>query len=234
MVLEGRVTVNGKVIDTLGFKADPLKDHIKVDGKRLVRFEPNVTLLLNKPRGYVSTVRDPEDRPTIMDLLKGVKRKVYPVGRLDIDAEGLLLLTNDGDLAYLLSHPRYAVPRTYLAKVSGVPEERDLNRLKRGVNLEDGKAKAVSVSILRLSEKNSWIRIVVTEGRNHLVKRMLFAMGHSVLKLKRIEFGPLRLGTLSPGQFRYLTPEELNRLKKYVEELRRRSGHRGEPFDSPA
>jgi pseudouridine synthase len=234
MVLEGRVTVNGKVIDTLGFKADPLKDHIKVDGKRLVRFEPNVTLLLNKPRGYVSTVRDPEDRPTIMDLLKGVKRKVYPVGRLDIDTEGLLLLTNDGDLAYLLSHPRYSVPRTYLAKVSGVPEERDLNRLKRGVNLEDGKAKAVSVSILRLSEKNSWIRIVVTEGRNHLVKRMLFAMGHSVLKLKRIEFGPLRLGTLSPGQFRYLTPEELSRLKKYVEELRKRSGHRGEPFDSPA
>jgi len=106
MLLEGRVTVNGKVIDTLGFKADPLKDHIKVDGKRLVRFEPNVTLLLNKPRGYVSTVRDPEDRPTVMNFLKGVKRRIYPVGRLDIDAEGLLLLTNDGDLAYLLSHPR--------------------------------------------------------------------------------------------------------------------------------
>ena len=234
MVLEGRVTVNGRVIDTLGFKADPLKDHIKVDGKRLVRFEPNVTLLLNKPRGYVSTVRDPEDRPTVMNLLKGVKQRIYPVGRLDIDAEGLLLLTNDGDLAYLLSHPRYSVPRTYLAKVSGVPEERDLNRLKRGVSLEDGKAKATSVSILRLSEKNSWIRIMVTEGRNHLVKRMLFAIGHSVLKLKRIEFGPLRLGTLSPGQFRYLTPEELNRLKKYVDELGRRSGHRGEPFDSSA
>jgi pseudouridine synthase len=142
--------------------------------------------------------------------------------------------TNDGDLAYLLSHPRYSVPRIYLAKVSGVPEERDLNRLKRGVSLEDGKARAASVSILRLSEKNSWVRIVVTEGRNHLVKRMLFAIGHSVLKLKRIEFGPLRLGTLSPGQFRYLTPEELNRLKKYVDELGRRSGHRGEPFDSPA
>ena len=234
IVLEGRVTVNGKVIDTLGFKADPLKDHIKVDGKRLVRFEPNVTLLLNKPRGYVSTVRDPEDRRTVMDLLKGVKWRIYPVGRLDIDAEGLLLLTNDGDLAYLLSHPRHAVPRTYLAKVSGVPEERDLSRLKRGVNLEDGKARATSVTVLRLSEKNSWIRIVVTEGRNHLVKRMLFAVGHSVLKLKRIEFGPLRLGTLSPGQFRYLTPEELSRLKKYVQELKRRSGHRGEPFDSSA
>jgi len=234
MVLEGRVTVNGKVIDTLGFKADPLKDHIKVNGKRLVRFEPNVTLLLNKPRGYVSTVRDPEDRPTVMDFLKGVKQRIYPVGRLDVDAEGLLLLTNDGDLAYLLSHPRYSVPRTYLAKVSGVPDERDLNRLKRGVSLEDGKAKAVSVSILRLSEKNSWIRIVVTEGRNHLVKRMLFAIGHSVLKLKRIEFGLLRLGTLSPGQFRHITSEELSRLKKYAEDLRRRSGHRSEPFDSPA
>jgi len=234
MVLEGRVTVNGKVIDTLGFKADPLKDHIKVNGKRLVRFEPNVTLLLNKPRGYLSTVRDPEERPTVMHFLKGVKQRIYPVGRLDIDAEGLLLLTNDGDLAYLLSHPRYSVPRTYLAKVSGVPEERDLNRLKRGVSLEDGKAKATSVSILRLSEKNSWIRIMVTEGRNHLVKRMLFAIGHSVLKLKRIEFGPLRLGTLSPGQFRYVTSEELSRLKKYAEDLRRKSGHRSEPFDSPA
>jgi len=234
MILEGRVTVNGKVIDTLGFKADPLKDHIKVNGKRLVRFEPNVTLLLNKPRGYLSTVRDPEERPTVMHFLKGVKQRIYPVGRLDIDAEGLLLLTNDGDLAYLLSHPRYSVPRTYLAKVSGVPEERDLNRLKRGVSLEDGKAKATSVSILRLSEKNSWIRIMVTEGRNHLVKRMLFAIGHSVLKLKRIEFGPLRLGTLSPGQFRYVTSEELSRLKKYAEDLRRKSGHRSEPFDSPA
>ena len=234
MVLEGRVTVNGKVIDTLGFKADPLKDHIKVNGKRLVRFEPNVTLLLNKPRGYLSTARDPEERPTVMHFLKGVKQRIYPVGRLDIDAEGLLLLTNDGDLAYLLSHPRYSVPRTYLAKVSGVPEERDLNRLKRGVSLEDGKAKATSVSILRLSEKNSWIRIMVTEGRNHLVKRMLFAIGHSFLKLKRIEFGPLRLGTLSPGQFRYVTSEELSRLKKYAEDLRRKSGHRSEPFDSPA
>ena len=234
MILEGRVTVNGKVIDTLGFKADPLKDHIKVNGKRLVRFEPNVTLLLNKPRGYLSTVRDPEERPTVMHFLKGVKQRIYPVGRLDIDAEGLLLLTNDGDLAYLLSHPRYSVPRTYLAKVSGVPEERDLNRLKRGVSLEDGKAKATSVSILRLSEKNSWIRIMVTEGRNHLVKRMLFAIGHSVLKLKRIEFGPLRLGTLSPGQFRYVTSDELSRLKKYAEDLRRKSGHRSEPFDSPA
>lgn len=234
MILEGRVTVNGKVIDTLGFKADPLKDHVKVDGKRLIRFEPNVTLLLNKPRGYVSTVRDPEDRPTVMDFLKGVKQRIYPVGRLDIDAEGLLLLTNDGDLAYLLSHPRYSVPRTYLAKVSGVPEEKDLNRLKRGVSLEDGKAKATSVSILRLSEKNSWIRIVVTEGRNHLVKRMLFAIGHSVLKLKRIEFGPLRLGTLSPGHFRYVTSEELSRLKKYAEDLRKRSRYKGEPLDSPA
>lgn len=234
MILEGRVTVNGRVVDTLGFKADPLKDHIKVNGKRLLRFEPNVTLLLNKPRGYVSTVRDPEDRPTVMDFLKGVKQRIFPVGRLDIDAEGLLLLTNDGDLAYILSHPRYSVPRIYLAKVSGVPEEKDLSRLKRGVSLEDGRAKATSVSILRLSEKNSWIRIVVTEGRNHLVKRMLFAIGHSVLKLKRIEFGPLRLGTLSPGHFRYITSEELSRLKKYAEELRRRSGHRDGSFDSSA
>src|SRR5512136_2150760 len=113
MVIEGRVMVNGKIIYTLGFKADPLKDHIKVDGKRLPRFEPKVVLLLNKPRGYLSTVDDPQGRPTVMDLLKKVKGRIYPVGRLDFDAEGVMILTNDGDLAHRLTHPRFSIPRTY-------------------------------------------------------------------------------------------------------------------------
>jgi 23S rRNA pseudouridine2605 synthase/16S rRNA pseudouridine516 synthase len=191
-----------------------------VDGRRLTHFEPKVILLLNKPRGYLSTVKDPRGRPTIMDLLKNVKWRVYPVGRLDFDAEGLLLLTNDGDLAHLLSHPRFSVPKTYLAKVAGVPEEKKLIRLKRGVMLEDGEAKAVSCSLIRQREKNSWVRVVVTEGRNRLVKRMFSAIGYTVLKLKRIEYGPIQLGDLPFGRFRYLTLEEMEKVKKISQESR--------------
>jgi 23S rRNA pseudouridine2605 synthase len=216
MIVEGRITVNGKTVDTLGFKADPSKDHIKVDGKRMNPFEPKITLLLNKPRGFLSTVKDPHGRPTVMDLLKKVKWRVYPVGRLDFDAEGLLLLTNDGDLAYALSHPRFSTPRTYWVKVAGVLEEKRLARLKRGVMLEDGRARVVSFNILRQGEKNSWVQVVLTEGRNHLVKRMFSAIGHSVLKLKRTQFGPIQLGNLPFGQFRYLTPPEVKALREVM------------------
>ena len=213
LILEGRVTVNGRVIDTLGSKADPSKDHIKVDGKRVTGFESKVTLLLNKPRNYLSTVEDPQERPTVVDLCKAVRQRIYTVGRLDFDAEGLLILTNDGELANILTHPRFEIPRTYLAKVIGVPEEKDLNRLKRGVRLEDGRAKVVSCLVISEKEKHSWIRVVVTEGRNHLVKRIFSAIGHPVLKLKRVGFGPIQLGSLPIGQFRYLTPEEIEKIK---------------------
>jgi pseudouridine synthase len=223
MVVEGRVSVNGNIVEALGFKADPSRDHIKVDGKRLTPFEPKVILLLNKPRGYLSTVKDPKGRPTIMDLLKNVKWRIYPIGRLDFDAEGLLLLTNDGDLAHLLSHPRFSIPKTYLVKVAGVPEEKKLIRLRRGVMLEDGETRAVSCSLIRQREKNSWVRVVVTEGRNHLVKRMFSAIGHTVLKLKRIEYGPVSLGDLPFGQFRYLTAGEAEKLKKISSECKVRN-----------
>jgi pseudouridine synthase len=216
MMLEGRVLVNGKVVNQLGFKADPQKDHIKVDGKRLFRPEPKITLLLNKPKGYLSTVKDPAGRPTVMDLLKGVKWRVYPLGRLDFDAEGLLLLTNDGDLAYQLSHPKFSIPRTYWAKVEGVPEKKVLMRLKKGVMLEDGEARVVSTHILRQMEKRSWVEAVVAEGRNHLVKRIFSAIGHPVLKLKRVGYGPIRLGDLPVGQVRSLTDEEMEGLKKLI------------------
>ncbi len=237
MVVEGRVSVNGKIVETLGSKADPSRDSIKVDGKRVAHFEPKVIFLLNKPRGYLSTVKDPKGRPTIMDLLKNVKRRVYPVGRLDFDAEGLLLLTNDGDLAHLFSHPRFSVPKTYLVKVAGVPEEKKLARLRRGVRLEDGEAKAVSCSLIRQREKNSWVRVVVTEGRNHLVKRMFSAIGHTVLKLKRVEYGPIRLGDLPFGQFRRLTPEEMEKIKQIsseVDEQRRGDREMGRHGDAGA
>lgn len=224
MVLEGRVTVNGKIIDQLGFKVDPLKDHIKIDGKRLPPPEPKVTFLLNKPKGYLSTVSDPLGRPTVMDLMRGVRWRVYPLGRLDFDAEGVLLMTNDGELFYRLSHPRFSIPRTYWAKVEGIPEEKALRRLQRGLRLEDGPAKARSVRILRRTERHCWIEAVVTEGRNHLIKRMFLAVGHPVLKLKRVAFGPIRLGDLPPGQFRMLTGEELEQLKKTTGAGRKRSG----------
>ncbi len=214
IIKEGRVTVNGKVIMQMGFKADPDKDFIKVDGKRIDRFEPTVTILLNKPKGYVSTVKDPKGRPTVIDLLKRIKWRLYPVGRLDYDAEGLLFLTNDGELAYKLSHPKFLVPRTYMVKVSGVPEEKELLRLKKGVMLEDGIAKAVSCKIIGFSDKNCWIKITVTEGRNRLIKRMFLAIGHPVLKLKRIQFGSIKLGRLPRGEFRFLTNEEVKSLKE--------------------
>jgi pseudouridine synthase len=218
MVLEGRVMVNGKVVDQLGFKADLLKDHIKVDGKILSRAEPKITLLLNKPRNYLSTVKDPAGRPTIMDLLKGIRWRVYPVGRLDFDAEGVLLLTNDGDLAYQLTHPKFSIPRTYWAKLEGIPEKKELMRLKRGVILEDGEARADSVHLLRQMEKHCWVEAVVAEGRNHLVKRMFSAVGHSVLKLKRVGFGPIRLEHLPTGQYRHLTDEEMKALRKMIDD----------------
>jgi pseudouridine synthase len=214
IIQEGRVSVNGRIITQLGFKADPTKDYIKVDGKSINQFEPKVIILLNKPKGYVSTVKDPKGRPTVIDLLKKIKWRVYPVGRLDFDAEGLLFLTNDGELAFKLSHPRFLVPRTYMVKVSGIVEEKELLRLNRGIRLEDGVAKAELCELVKYSDTNSWIKIVVTEGRNRLIKRMFLAIGHPVLKLKRIQFGPIKLGKILPGEFRFLTHEEVKKLKE--------------------
>jgi pseudouridine synthase len=145
-----------------------------------------------------------------------LKWRIYPIGRLDFDAEGLLLLTNDGELANRIAHPKFSIPRTYLVKVGGVLEEKQLARLKRGVMLEDGRARVVSCSLLLQKEKNSWVQVVVTEGRNRLVKRIFSAIGHPVLKLKRIQFGPIQLGNLPFGQFRHLTAEETAKLKKLL------------------
>ncbi len=214
LILQKRITINGKVIDTLGSKADPLKDSVKVDGKRITRFQRKLTLLLNKPRNYVSTVEDPQGRPTVMDLCKEVDAKIYPVGRLDFDAEGLLLLTNDGEIANILSHPRFEIPRTYLVKVTGVPDEKDLTRLKRGVMLEDGRARVLSCEVMTQKEKHSWVRVAVSEGRNHLIKRLFSAVGHRVLKLKRVAYGPFELGSLPIGRFRRISGEEEEKIRK--------------------
>jgi 23S rRNA pseudouridine2605 synthase len=216
LIKEGRVTVNGHVMRELGRKIDPARDHVKVDGRHLKPAEPHVYLLVNKPKGYVSSVHDPEGRPTVMDLLHGVRARVFPVGRLDYDGEGLLLLTNHGDLAQTLLHPRYHVAKTYLIKVKGVLTDEEIRRLEHGVDLEDGRTGPAAVQKIRKTAENSWLEITIHEGRKHQVKRMLEAVGHPVLKLKRIRFGPLALGDLPPGRSRYLTDREANALRELV------------------
>jgi len=213
MILQGRVLVNRETVTTLGAKADPETDSIEVDGTVISLRGPRRYLLLNKPRGFISALSDPFGRPVVTELVKVRRARVFPVGRLDYDSEGVLLLTDDGELANRLIHPRYAVSKTYLVKVTGVPDEKDLAKLARGVSLEDGKTLPAKSRLVRTTRENSWIELTVTEGKNRLVKRMCMAVGHSVLKLKRTEFAGLGLGKLKPGEYRSLTENEVKRLK---------------------
>lgn len=213
MITEGRVRVNGRAVTELGAKADPAKDRIEVDGKRVRYGGPRVYVLLYKPKGFISSVSDEAGRPVVTQLVSAVKSRVYPVGRLDYDAEGVLLLTNDGDFSNKLIHPTFQVPKTYLIKVSDVPAKEKLKKLETGVHLEDGKTLPAKVKFVRATRLNSWIELTVFEGRNHLVKRMCQAIGHPVQKLKRIEFAGLKLGALKPGEWRHLTEREVAELK---------------------
>ncbi len=215
-IAQGRVTINGKIVRELGTRIDPERDHVKVDGRHLKAVEPYAYLLLNKPKGIVSTLNDPEGRPTIDHLLHGVTLRMFPVGRLDFDTEGLMLLTNHGELAQALLHPRYHVAKVYLAKVKGVLADEEINRLAHGVELEDGMTAPAVVKKVRKAEENSWLEVTIYEGRKHQIKRMFEVVGHPVLKLKRIKFGPLALGDLLPGEFRYLTDREANTLRDLV------------------
>jgi pseudouridine synthase len=214
VVLEGRVAVNGVVTREPGTLADPVLDRITVDGQPVPVAEAPQYLLLNKPAGVVTTVRDPQGRPVVTDLLPaGVRARVYPVGRLDADVEGLLLLTNDGPLTHRLLHPRYALPRLYEAEVAGRVREGDLPRWRRGVTLEDGPAVPVDVQLQRSGPTSSTVQLAFTEGRKHEVKRYCEALGHRVQRLRRIAFGPLRLGALASGACRALTPGEVRALR---------------------
>jgi 23S rRNA pseudouridine2605 synthase len=214
IILEGRVRVNGKVVTELGAKADPDKDHVKVDGKLINPKQPKAYIMLNKPAGFVTTMSDPEGRPIVANLLKGVKVRVYPVGRLDYDTEGLLLLTNDGDFAHLVTHPRHELPKTYLVKVKGALEDRHVASLEQGVFLKDGKTAPARVRKLRKEEANSWVEITIHEGRKRQVRRMIDYTGHSVIKLKRTKVGNLNLGDLPMGGYRHLTLDEVRGLRE--------------------
>jgi len=215
LMLDGRVTVNGTTVRELGTKADP-GDDIRVDGRRIKIASQRRYLLLNKPRGYMTTRSDPQRRPTVVDLLGGVREYVYPVGRLDFDSEGLLLLTNDGDLAARLTHPRHGVARVYEARVRGVPDAHDLDRLSRGVVIDGQRTQAADVTLVppRRDAKGATLVITIREGRNRQVRRMCEAVGHPVQTLRRTKFGSVSDRGMKPGEWRELKNDEVAALKK--------------------
>ena len=213
MIEAGHVTVNGKVVRELGSKADLDEDVIQVDGRTIREAQDKVYYVLYKPVGVVTTLSDPENRPTIKKYIEHVTERVYPVGRLDYDVEGALIVTNDGDLAHLLMHPRFGVRRTYLAKVHGVPKEEQVEKLLKGVRLEDGRARALEAELHSRTPKNTWVRVVVAEGRQHLVKRLMEAVGAPVQKLFRADYGGIGVAGMAPGEVRELTRAEVDFLK---------------------
>jgi 23S rRNA pseudouridine2605 synthase len=216
LITAGRVTVNGKIVTELGTKADLAKDTITVDGKPLQRPQRFVYFLLNKPKGYVTTVSDPEGRPTVMQLLGNLPERIYPVGRLDYASEGLLLLTNDGALAQKLTKAGSHVPKTYHVKISGKPNEQAIQRLRNGVSitLDDNRRVKTSPAKIRLLQdvQNPWYEVILIEGRNRQIRRMFQQVGFLVEKIKRVQLGPLVLD-IPPGKFRPLTKSELHQLK---------------------
>ncbi len=213
IVLDGRVQVNGRVVLSLPAFADPERDRIVVDGQPL-RSERKVYYLLHKPRGVHCTNRDPDGRPRAVDLMAGVKERLFPVGRLDADSTGLLLMTNDGELAEHLAHPRYGVPKTYRAHVNGMVTDEDLARLRKGIWLSDGKARIASARIIHRGRERSVLEVTLTEGRNREVRRVLAHLGHNVRKLIRIRIGPLSLRGLAPGEYRPLSKAEVAALHR--------------------
>ena len=218
MILEGRVTLNGSIVTDPTMTADPDRDHIKVDGKLLLRPDSaKYYYLFNKPRNVVSTMSDPEGRPCVGDLLKALKKRFFTVGRLDFDAEGLMILTNDGQLAQKLSHPSHRIPRTYLVKVRGTPDDRLLSTIKRGMRIGDGERLGnVLWSVVKKQKTTTWLRMVLYEGKKNEIKRIFLQIRHPVRKIRRVGFGPLTLGTLPVGEWRTLTEREMTKLAAII------------------
>lgn len=218
LIFEGRVEVNGKVVTEQGMRVDPYKDVVRVDGARVPPPRNHVYVVMNKPRGVVSTMDDPEGRPTLDDYLGKRRERLFHVGRLDTDTEGLLIMTNDGDFAHKLAHPKYQIGKTYLAEVSGQVERETIKRLRNGITLDDGPVKPDSVKVVSVHANKTLVQITLREGRNRIVRRTLEHVGHPVRKLSRIGIGPVRLGNLKVGTLRDLTSEELGVLLDLIQD----------------
>lgn len=217
LIEESRVEVNGRIVHTQGMRVDPDTDVIRVDGQRIPPPRRHVYLVLNKPRGVVSTMDDPEGRRTIAEFLTRRKERLFHVGRLDYDTEGLLILTNDGEFAHRLAHPSYQVPKTYVAEVAGAVNRPTLNKLRQPLELDDGPVRAEKVRLLSATAERSMVSITLHEGRNRIVRRMFDAVGHPVRRLSRTAIGPVRLGQLKPGELREIDRDELGKLLDLVD-----------------
>jgi 23S rRNA pseudouridine2605 synthase len=222
MIKAGRVTVNGRVVTELGSRAEPGRDHIKVDGKLITRAETHRYILMYKPKEVMTTVEDPQGRRTVIDLVRGVRERIYPVGRLDFHSEGLILLTNDGDLAFKVSHPRHGSIKTYHVKVRGVPEDRLIDKLQRGITIDGKRTLPCEMARLRTTGKredegNSWFEVKLREGRTQQIRKMFQAVGHPVAKLKRVAIGPISDPRLTAGEWRELTKQEVRLLSTVME-----------------
>jgi pseudouridine synthase len=216
LIKSGRIMLNGRIVTELGTKATWGKDSIRLDGEEIPKPSDRTYLILNKPFGYICSLNDPQKRPVVTDLIRDEKHRVYPVGRLDFDSLGLLILTNDGDLAHRLTHPRYHIPRTYKVTVDGTLTEETLRSLRKGLRLEDGFSGRSKASLVKQSGGKSVIRLTISQGRNRLVRRMMEAVGYKAVHLIRTGFGDLELGNLKIGRYRYLTTQEVLSLKKSV------------------
>ena len=214
LIMAGKVEVNGKIVTELGTKIDTEKDVVYYNHKKVEKKQKLIYIMLHKPEGYVTTVKDQFQRPTVLDLLKTVKERVYPVGRLDYDTSGLLLLTNDGALTYRLTHPKHNIEKTYEAKLFGTPSEADILQFRKGVLIDGKKTQPAKLEILEKGEKYCTVRIIIQEGRNRQVRKMCQAIKHPVAQLKRVGTGTLYLKNLQKGKYRYLTEKEIQYLKK--------------------
>jgi 23S rRNA pseudouridine2605 synthase len=214
LIIDGRVKVNGTVITQLGTKVDPEGDKIEIDGKLIEPFNKNVYIMLNKPEGYVTTVKDQFDRPTVLSLVKGeVSERIYPVGRLDYDSCGLIILTNDGDLTYKITHPSHNVTKSYLCILDKIPSPKSISDFCRGVDIGDYKTAPAFTRLVEKRGNKGVVEVEISEGKNRQIRRMWDALGYKVIFLQRVSVGKIQLGSLKEGRWRFLTPEEIKYLK---------------------
>ncbi len=214
MIEQGRVRVNQKVVRKLGMKIDDKKDQVIADGKIVEKEKKRITIMVNKPSGYLVSLKDPFKKPLIRDLLPSIKERIFPVGRLDYDSEGLLLMTNDGELAYRLTHPSFQITKTYLIKVKGNPNHLDLKKLEKGVMIDGEKTAPAKIILIKKDGKKALLRVEIREGKKREIRRMFEVIGSKVIELERIAFGGLKLGNLEKGSWRYLKIKEIEYLKK--------------------